>query len=106
MVPLSLRMAAKGGGQGHNSLRSDKCPLSSNASVREPSGTRSPDQCTPERKLTAVYCRWDARAGRIAEEMQMGARAGRIAEGMQMGRSWRAHRWEYKVSFDGFFPEE
>ena len=66
-----------------------------------------------------MYCRWDARAGRIAEGMQMGARAGRIAEGMQMGaragrivegmqmgRSWRAHRWEYKVSFDGFFPEE
>ena len=47
-----------------------------------------------------------ARAGRIAEGMQVGARAGRIAEGMQMGRSWRAHRWEYKVSFDGFFPEE
>ena len=47
-----------------------------------------------------------ARAGRIAEGMQVGARAGRIAEGMQMGRSWRAHRWEYKVFFDGFFPEE
>ena len=78
MVPLSLRMAAKGGGQEHNSLRSDKCPLSSNASVREPSGTRSPDQCTPDRKLTAVYCRWDARAGRIAEECRWDARGGHI----------------------------
>ena len=51
-------------------------------------------------------CRWDARGGHIAEGMQMDARAGRIAEGMQMGRSWRVHRWEYKVSFDGFFPKE
>ena len=39
-----------------------------------------------------------ARAGRIAEGMQVGARAGRIAEGMQMGAragaSLRECRWD------------
>ena len=40
--------------RGHNSLRSDKCPLLSNAFSHEPRGTRSPYSCTPARKLSAA----------------------------------------------------
>lgn len=42
MVPLSLRMAAKGGEQGTQlACGSNKCPLSSNAFSREPRGSHA-----------------------------------------------------------------
>ena len=34
--------------RGHNSLRSDKCPLFSNAFFREPRGSQSPRNQAPE----------------------------------------------------------
>ena len=41
---------------GHNSLRSDKCPLFSNAFSREPRGSQSPWNQAPESESIPALC--------------------------------------------------
>ena len=42
--------------RGHNSLRSDKCPLFSNAFSREPRGSQSPWNQAPESEAIPALC--------------------------------------------------